>query len=78
MSSSLRFVALDKRVEQIVTVWFNAMWLTNPRVPKSQRDEMARQVAKIIHRPIHPGRWKFVENELQQRAAENGRSIISD
>jgi hypothetical protein len=72
----------DKEFEKIATVWFNSMWLNDPKVSERQRLEMARQIAKIFYHPIHKDRFKFVKDELQReldhRARTKGRSPESE
>jgi hypothetical protein len=69
--------ARDKRFERILTVWFNAIWLNDGRVPKARRLQLASQLIKSLgRRPIHSGRWRFLE--MKKRLARLSDSQIKE
>lgn len=49
--------------------------LLNKRNPYAPRLQAAQRIlAEQIKRPVHPGRWNFVKDELDRLAKQNGRS----
>lgn len=71
-------VQQSEKFERIAIVWYNAIWLNDKRISMERRLELARQLTTSLGRPIHPGRWKFVEPELMRRAREQGASRTTE